>query len=152
MTSSDDVRDYYSMPEGEVPVTPYERSKVSDLSRRIRSEVGEKRSSDLHIIAGRKMEQVRRIACLTALDLLNSGTEVIPFRENGEYDGKDPGKRPVYLIDESHFQYPGSDEGGGKSVLDAIDAVKERTGKNHAIILSLSQETYDRDFQGMPGT
>lgn len=149
MISGDEVRAYYSMPEGEIPVTPYERNKVSDLSGRVRDMYGGKKSSDLHIIAGRKLEQVRRIACLTALDLLSSGSEVIPFRWDSGPVEIGAGDGPVFLIDEARLLESDSTEGERKTVRDAVDSVRGMNRSNHAIILTLSQETYERSFLEM---
>ncbi|AKA48182.1 hypothetical protein IX51_02665 [uncultured archaeon] len=138
------------MPKGEIPHNAYEDRKVVELSERIRSHEGS-RSSDVHIIAGRKKEQVRRIAFLTAMKLLKSGSDVVPV-SSFEYPDKTTGRSgayPVFLLDEEQIRdnTPEVEEPDPERVSRIMDYLRSNYGKNHAIFLSICQDTYESRFK-----
>lgn len=144
------LREYYSMPDGEVPYNVYEDRKVHELSERIRSHEGSAKSSNVHIISGRKQEQVRRIAFLTAMKLLKTGVDVVPVSSLSEFD--EPlvkGSSPVFLIDEEQVRNH-LEEGENfdpEKVRQVMRHVRRNYRKNHSVFLSIGQDTYESKFR-----
>ncbi len=145
------IKEYYGMPDGEIPFNVYEDKKVRELSERIISHEGSGKASNVHIIAGRKPEQVRRIAYLTAQKLIKAGSEVIPLKNMDSLDenGITQGKYPVFLLDEGQVRdnLPEGEAFDPDKVSQVMRFVRKNYARNHAIFLSLSQETYEARFR-----
>lgn len=145
------IREYYGMPDGEIPFNVYEDKKVRELSERINSRQTAAKYSNVHIISGSKLEQVRRIAYLTALKLSRSGSEVIPvsgMEGLGEDDGKQS-KYQVFLLDEEEVRrnLPEGETFDPEHVIRIMRHIRKNYTRNHSIFLSLSQDTYDSRFK-----
>lgn len=148
--NEDELRKYYGMPDGEIPFSVYEDHKVRELSERIRSHHGSRRSSNVHILAGREVEQVRRIAYLTAMKLFESSIPVIASGDQEKItEIQESGKYPVFLLDEGHIRsgLPVGQTYSPEIVSVMMDELKEKFQGNHAIFLSLSQATYESEFK-----
>lgn len=146
-STEEDIRAYYSMPEGEVPATAYERNKVGELSGRIKSESSASKGSDVHIIAGRKSDQVRRIAYLTAISLMEAGSAIVPVKSQENELESPESKYPAYLIDELYLQEHRNEDEPALDINSILSWTRRNSGNGHAILLSISQETYEASLK-----
>lgn len=147
MAEDADLEDYYSIPVDDVQASVYENRKIRDLADRIRRTRNEGRVRNVHIIAGRN-GQASRIAYLVARGLEDHETRVVPVRDF-EQDYADPAEKDayaVYLLDENALT------ADGNHTADDLKKLVGSTGSGrpHAVLLSLNQDTYERHFQDFP--
>lgn len=118
-----------------------------ELSTRIKAHEGSTKTSDVHVIAGSKTEQVRRIAFLTGLRLIESGMGVYAYVTNVDATKND--SYPVFLIDEDRVKSELSEEEEfDPSMISGImKRIRGSCTEKHAIFLSLSEDTYKSNFK-----
>lgn len=139
------------MPEGEIPFNAYEDRKVKELSERIISRESGVKTSSVHIVSGSKGEQVRRIAYLTVMKLIESGAEIIPVSgaDSLKEDIEKTSKYKIFLLDENEVRnsIPEGESFTPDHIALIMRNIRSEFTMNHAIFLSLSQETYDSGFR-----